>query len=77
MTVVSLSDAKARLSSLLERAARGEDIVITKNGVPRARISAVPLEGRERKPVNAMQITYVSDDFDAPDPRIEALFAGN
>jgi prevent-host-death family protein len=76
MSVVSLYDAKTHLSSLVERAASGEEIVITKNGVPRARLSAVRLAGQERKPVNAMRITYIAEDFDALDPRIEALFAG-
>lgn len=33
---VSLYDAKTNLSSLVERAARGEEIVITKSGKPRA-----------------------------------------
>jgi len=77
MSVVSLYEAKTHLSSLVERAARGEEIVITKNGAPRARLSAIPLAGAERKPINAMQITYIADDFDALDPRIEALFDGD
>ena len=77
MSIVSLYDAKTHLSSLVERAARGEEIVITKNGAPRARLSAIPLAGAERKPVNAMQITYVAEDFDAPDAQIETLFSGD
>lgn len=78
MSVVSLYDAKTHLSSLVERAARGEDIVITKNGAPRARLSALPQGGgSERQPVNAMEISYIAEDFDAPDARIEALFAGD
>ncbi len=39
---VSLYEAKTRLSSLIERAASGEEIVIAKSGTPRARL--VPLE---------------------------------
>lgn len=77
MSVVSLYDAKTHLSSLVERAARGEEIVITKNGAPRARLSALPQGGSERQPVNAMEISYIAEDFDAPDARIEALFAGD
>ena len=77
MSVVSLYEAKTHLSSLVERAARGEEIVITKNGAPRARLSAIPLAGGKRVPVNAMKITYIAEDFDAPDPRIEALFNGD
>jgi len=38
---VSLYDAKTNLSALVERAARGEEIVIAKSGKPRAAL--VPL----------------------------------
>jgi prevent-host-death family protein len=38
---VNIADAKARLSELVERAARGEEIVIARNGEPQARL--VPL----------------------------------
>lgn len=42
---VNIADAKARLPELVERAASGEEIVIARNGRPRARL--VPL-GRTR-----------------------------
>ena len=35
---VSLYEAKTKLSSLVDRAAGGEEIVISKNGVPQARL---------------------------------------
>ena len=76
-SVVSLYEAKTHLSSLVERAAAGEEIVIAKNGAARARLTAIPFAGRPRVPSNAMKITYIADDFDAPDPRIEALFTGD
>ena len=38
----SVRQAKARLSSLLESAARGEEVIITSHGQPRARIVAIP-----------------------------------
>lgn len=47
--IVTLRNAKARLSELTERAAAGETIVIAKRGKPVARLSA-PVT--ERKPVN-------------------------
>lgn len=74
--IVSLYDAKTKLSSLVDRAAAGEEIVITKNGVPQAKIVPLPTLGGERVPAGALGLTYVSDDFDAPDPAIEALFRG-
>lgn len=38
MTTVGLFEAKNRLSELVERAARGEEIVITRHGVSVARL---------------------------------------
>jgi prevent-host-death family protein len=45
-TVVSLYDAKTHLSELGDRAAAGEEIVVTKHGKPRFKLVAVP----QRKP---------------------------
>jgi prevent-host-death family protein len=41
MDAVNLSDAKARLSELVERAEAGEDVTILRRGRPVARIVAV------------------------------------
>ena len=65
---VSLYEAKTKLSELVERAARGEEIVITKSGKPRAvlvplgdvRPLRVPGKGRGR--------WHVRRSFDAPLP---------
>jgi prevent-host-death family protein len=73
---ISLYDAKTRLSSLVDRAAAGEEIVIAKNGIPCARLVPIAQRGQRRTPANAMRISYVAADFDAPDPRVEHLFAG-
>ena len=45
MSDVTLADAKAHLSELVERVLRGEDVTITRRGKPVAR-----LVGIERKP---------------------------
>ena len=74
---VSLYDAKTHLSSLVETAAAGEDVVISKNGIPRAKLVQVPNQGARRKPVNAMKITHIASDFDDVDPDIERLFRGD
>ena len=66
-----------QLSALVDRAAAGEEIVVTKNGVPCARLVPIAFRGKRRKPANAMRITFVAPAFDAPDPRIEQLFSGN
>ena len=74
--IFSLYDAKTHLSSLVDRASEGEEIVIAKNGIPLAKLVAVPFRGRKRRPAKAIGITYIADDFDEPDPTIEDLFAG-
>ena len=49
MNAVNLSDAKARLSELVERAEAGEDVTILRRGRAVARITAVD---RPRKPLD-------------------------
>jgi prevent-host-death family protein len=73
---VTLYEAKTHLSSLVDRAAAGEEIVIAKNGVPQARLVPLAVRGEARKPANAMRIRRIAADFDAPDATIEALFNG-
>jgi prevent-host-death family protein len=73
---VSLYDAKTQLSSLVDRAGHGEEIVIAKNGVPCARLMPLAQRGAARVPAGLMKVSYIADDFDAPDAEIEALFGG-
>ena len=49
MSDVTLADAKAQLSDLVERAIRGEDVRITRRGKPVARLVAIH---REPKPID-------------------------
>ncbi len=76
MDTVNIHEAKTHLSRLVERAAGGSEIVIAKNGVPRAKL--VPMD--KRKPVKLGvlkgKIRY-PDDFDAPLPdAVLAQFEG-
>jgi prevent-host-death family protein len=41
MTEVGMHEAKTKLSQLVARAERGEEVVITRNGKPAARLSAI------------------------------------
>jgi prevent-host-death family protein len=61
---LNLYDAKTQLSSLVERAAQGEEIVIAKNGTPLAKL--VPFKNVKRKPGRLKGKIWLSDDFDAP-----------
>ncbi len=67
---VNLYEAKTRLSSLVELAAKGEVILIAKAGKPMAKLVAIPeAPARPRKAGrNALGITYIAPDFDAPLP---------
>jgi prevent-host-death family protein len=42
MTEVGMHEAKSRLSELVARAERGEEVVITRNGKPAVRLAPVP-----------------------------------
>ena len=67
---VNLYEAKTHLSRLVERAAKGEEIVIAKAGKPMARLVPPVAEKQEpRTPGrNLLGITYIADDFDAQLP---------
>lgn len=75
--VINLYEAKSRLSSLVERAAAGEEIIIAKAGRPKARL--VPLASRAglREPGGWEGKVWVAEDFDEPlPPEILAGFSG-
>ena len=65
--VLNLYEAKTQLSSLVDAAAAGAEIIIAKNGRPRARL--VPLrETAKRRPGRAKGKIWIAADFDAPLP---------
>jgi prevent-host-death family protein len=62
MPTVNLFDAKTHLSQLVERAAAGEEIVIAKNGIARARLVAVTAPTAQRRaPKSRQEKTAVGD----------------
>jgi prevent-host-death family protein len=74
---VNLYEAKTHLSALVDAAERGEEVIIAKNGVPKARLTAIPKPSRKRKPSGAMKISYIAEDFDETDERIIRDFEGS
>ena len=69
MQPVNIHDAKTHFSRLVERAERGEEIVIARAGKPVARL--VPIDGRQRRPrqPGSMRGQFeVPDDFNDPLP---------
>ena len=62
---VNLYQAKTHLSRLVERAARGEEIIIAKGGKPMAKL--VPYREAatvRREPANLLGISFIAEDFD-------------
>jgi prevent-host-death family protein len=74
---VNIYEAKTRLSELVEAAAAGEEIVIAKNGAPKAKLTPIPKPARKRQPSRLMKIAVIADDFDETDERIIKAFEGS
>jgi prevent-host-death family protein len=81
MKQVNLYQAKTDLSALVEEAAEGQEIIIAKNGKPKAKLVAVTAtEADQREPQFGAWNHYgwsPPDNFDDPDPEIEQLFYGD
>jgi prevent-host-death family protein len=80
MKQVNLYEAKTDLSALVEAAAAGEEIIIAKNGKPKAKLVALAARDEVRKPQFGIWDHYgwkLPDNFDDPDPEIEELFYGD
>ena len=74
---VNLYEAKMHLSKLVERAARGEEIIIAKAGQPKARLVPLVRAVKRRKPGDWKGRVVISPDFDAPLPEeVLAAFEG-
>lgn len=70
MTTVNIHEAKTHLSRLLERAAKGESIVIAKAGKPMARL--MPLEAPQE--IAKRRIGFLDGQFKVPDD-FDTMFA--
>jgi prevent-host-death family protein len=71
--ILNLSEAKTALSRLVERAASGEEIVIAKNGEPRAKLVPLSRTRARRQPGGWEGGMVISEDFEDPLP--ETLLA--
>lgn len=63
MTQLDIGQAKSNLSKLLDLAIKGEEIIITQNDKPIAKISPIK---RPLKRGSAKGKVWMSDDFDEP-----------
>lgn len=62
---VNIAEAKAHLSSLVQKALTGEEVIIARDNKPLVKlVPLVPVTG-ERRPGSAKgQILFIADDFD-------------
>ncbi len=67
MTTITIEDAQARLPDLIDHLHPGDEVIITKDELPVARLTATAPPPAERK-LGTMQgsILYMAPDFDAP-----------
>ena len=67
-TIVNIHAAKTHFSRLVERAARGEEIVIARAGKPIARLAPLAPTLPRRRPGLLRGRVKIAADFDAPLP---------
>ena len=74
MIVTNISDAKAQLSSLIEKVLAGQEIIIGKAGRPVAKLVKYEAEEKPRSTGALRGKIKISDDFDElPDDIAEAF----
>jgi prevent-host-death family protein len=61
---VNIADAKARLSELVDKAAKGEEILIARDHKPLARLVPVERARGPRKPGTAKGQIWIASDFE-------------
>lgn len=74
---INIYAAKSQLSQLIRRVADGEEVVITRNGEPVARLVPVVRPVTTRKLGTLAGTMRIGEDFDAPLPdELLAAFEG-
>ena len=72
MNCYELDQAQQRFPELVERAKRGEDVIITERDQPVVKFVAIEQDTtvvqtkRRRRPGSAKGLVHISDDFDEP-----------
>ncbi|MFZ0286106.1 MAG: type II toxin-antitoxin system Phd/YefM family antitoxin [Terriglobales bacterium] len=71
---INIHEAKTQFSRLIKRVEAGEEITVARAGKPVIKLIAIgPPNGKRPMGMDKGNI-WIADDFDAPDPEIEALF---
>ena len=74
--VYKVAEARARFSELLSRAQKGEEVVITRGGMPVARLAPVR-EPTTREAAPLAHLELPDDLFDSRDAEQSAIDAGD
>ncbi|MBA2425782.1 MAG: type II toxin-antitoxin system Phd/YefM family antitoxin [Actinobacteria bacterium] len=74
--IVNIHEAKTHFSRLVERAARGEEIVIGKAGKPVAKLVPYSTASGPRSPGAWAGRVTLADDFDDLPAELDAAFRG-
>ena len=75
---MDIYDAKTRLSQLVDKAASGEDVVVSRNGKPLVRITRLDVPKRPIRFGVLKGKVKITADFDAPLPEdVLASFEGS
>jgi len=77
MQLANIHLAKTQLSQLISRALAGEEVIIARAGEPLVRLVPVQQDTSPRRGGQFRGQIWIADDFDAPSPEIEQLFAGD
>jgi prevent-host-death family protein len=64
MHITNISEAKAQLSALIERALAGEEVIIGKAGKPVAKLVRYQRSEEQRRPGALKGQIKIADDFD-------------
>ncbi len=68
METINIYEAKTRLSQLVDQAAAGEDVIVSRNGKPVARITQLAAPRPKVRFGLLAGKVLIADDFDAPLP---------
>lgn len=75
--IYNLYEAKTFLSRLVDRAASGEEIILSKAGKPLAKLVPFQRSPEPRQPGGWEGRMRIADDFDAPlPPELQTAFEG-
>ena len=77
MRKVNMHEAKTKLSSLVEEALAGEDVIIARAGTPLVKLVPVYRDTRPRKPGRFKGMIRMAADFDETSEEVITAFEGN